>query len=122
MVQDRKLRPVRAVDELLVDLPADRAHVAVLADRLLHENTVVAETLHNARPILEVEISCKLETSFQGLLDCVKSHVSHVVVGFEAANRDEVIVELIVKEASVGNRAGLALQTANEDAAVAVEV
>ena len=122
MVQDRKLRPVRAVDELLVDLPADRAHVAVLADRLLHENTVVAETLHNARPILEVEISCKLETSFQGLLDCVESHVSHVVVGFEAANRDEVIVELIVKEASVGNRAGLALQTANEDAAVAVEV
>ena len=122
MVQDRKLRPVRAVDELLVDLPADRAHVAVLADRLLHENTVVAETLHNARPILEVEISCKLETSFQGLLDCIESNVSHVVVGFEAADRDEVIVELIVKEASVGNRAGLALQTANEDAAVAVEV
>ncbi len=48
LVEDTVFRTVGAVDEFLVDFPADRTHVPVLADGLFHVDAVAVELFHFA--------------------------------------------------------------------------
>lgn len=121
IVHDAILEAVSAVHELLLNLPADGAHVAKLTDGLLVVNAIVVQIFHKARAAAIEQITGKLKSCLDNLLEGLESEVLHVPTALLSINRDQTVVEFVVEEAGLGHGVSLVLKTANHDASIAVE-
>jgi len=113
---------VCAIDKLLVHFPTNWAHVSVLAHRLLNQASVVVEVLHYARSVVEVQISCKLETRLCNFLYRIEGNVFHVPAGLHSVHTDKTVVVFLVEEAGLRDILGKVVEATDKNVAVASEL
>ena len=95
------LETVSAVNELLLNFPANGAHVAELTNGLLVVDAIVVQIFHKAGAASMEQITGKLKSCLDNLLKRLESEVLHVPTALLSINWDQAVVEFVVEEASL---------------------